>query len=108
MITYFSLLNDFDHLFKSTSSNYFMDEDEKKYLLYLDMPGVKKEDLKIEVKDSNLVILGESKERSRKYNRVFNLPNFADIDNIEADLVDGVLKVNIPKLKEKAKLVRIK
>lgn len=76
-----------------------------------DLPGVKKDDIKIELVDNQLVVTGERKterdenkegrvRRERYYGsfqRVFTLPLAGDASKIEAGFQDGVLRVVIPK-----------
>ncbi|KAK3160282.1 hypothetical protein QOZ80_1BG0057440 [Eleusine coracana subsp. coracana] len=77
-----------------------------------DLPGVKKEEVKVEVEDGNvLVISGErSKEEedkndkwhrversSGKFMRRFRLPENAKVDHVNAGLENGVLTVTVPK-----------
>jgi HSP20 family protein len=93
------------------------------YLVAFDMPGVKKEDVKIEVEGSQLVVSGERQrgmrfddgeaslrhERSHgKFERTFALPTSINTDKIEAHYEDGVLNVAIPKAESaKARSVQI-
>ncbi len=88
-------------------------EGEFAYHIEVDLPGVKKEDITIDVKDNQLVISGErsfKEERKEKdyykvessygkFQRSFALPENVDIENIEASSNDGVLEVVLPKLK---------
>ena len=81
------------------------------YYVEVDLPGVKKEDISIDVKDNVLTISGERKvEEERKedefyrvesfygkFERSFSLPEDVDADKIEAEAKDGVLTVKIPK-----------
>ncbi|WP_456432237.1 Hsp20/alpha crystallin family protein [Nitratifractor sp.] len=81
------------------------------YYIEVDLPGVKKEDISIDVKDNVLTISGERKiEEERKgddfyrvesvygkFERSFTLPEDVDADKIEAEAKDGVLTVRIPK-----------
>ena len=81
------------------------------YYIEVDLPGVKKEDINIDVKDNILTISGERKvEEERKeddfyrvesvygkFERSFSLPEDVDADKIEAEAKDGVLTVKIPK-----------
>ena len=81
------------------------------YLISFDMPGVKKEDIKIEVQGNQLVISGERQremksdtESSLRHERIygnfartFALPNSVHADKIEAHYEDGVLNVVLPK-----------
>ena len=81
-----------------------------------DLPGVKKEEVKVEVEDGNvLVISGErSKEKedkndkwhrversSGKFLRRFRLPENAKTDQVNAGLENGVLTVSVPKAEVK-------
>ncbi|KAF8662824.1 hypothetical protein HU200_055402 [Digitaria exilis] len=81
-----------------------------------DLPGVKKEEVKVEVEDGNvLVISGErSKEKedkndkwhrversSGKFMRRFRLPENAKVDQVKAGLENGVLTVTVPKAEVK-------
>ena len=81
------------------------------YYIEVDLPGVKKEDISIDVNDNVLTISGERKvEEERKdeefyrvesvygkFERSFTLPEDVDADKIEAEAKDGVLTVKIPK-----------
>ena len=82
------------------------------YLLEADMPGMKKDDLKVEVNDGVLTISAEYNEsneqkdeadkyvyRERRYgsmSRSFNVEGIREND-ISAELKDGVLKLTLPK-----------
>ncbi len=86
-------------------------ETDDAYYIEVDLPGVKKEDINIDVKDNVLTISGERKiEEERKeddfyrvesvygtFERSFTLPEDVDVDKIEAEAKDGVLTVKIPK-----------
>jgi HSP20 family protein len=86
-------------------------EDEKEYLIKADLPGMKKEDVKVTVENGVLIISGErqfeKEEKKRKYHRVergygtfmrsFTLPDDADGDKIKAEFKNGLLTVHLPK-----------
>lgn len=88
-------------------------EGEYAYHVEVDLPGVKKGDISVDLKDDVLTISGERKTKSEikekdyykkessygKFQRSFTLPDNTDIENIEANSEDGVLEVVIPKLK---------
>lgn len=75
-----------------------------------ELPGIKKEDVKLEVTDDGLIIEGERKreeerreegyyhsERSYgRFRRLIPLPQDANIDKANASFNDGVLEVTIP------------
>jgi HSP20 family protein len=83
-------------------------ETDDAYLVLVDLPGVKSEDVSIEVNDQVLTIsgarvpieTGESQLVERPYGsfvRTLALPKGVDADTIAADYEDGVLHVYIPK-----------
>jgi HSP20 family protein len=90
-------------------------EGEYAYHVEVDLPGVKKEDIHIDISENNvLTISGERKTKSEvdqkeyykfessygKFTRSFTLPSNADVENITANSEDAVLEVVIPKVKE--------
>jgi HSP20 family protein len=90
-------------------------ESEKEYLIRIELPGVKKEDVKIAVADGIITISGERKlEREdqgesairiasvyRAFPRSFVLPDYADANGIHAEVEDGGLRTHVPKTKTK-------
>jgi HSP20 family protein len=76
-----------------------------------ELPGVKKEDVQVELEDGNLVIRGECRAESEvkdedfyrlerstgTFFRRLPLPFDVQPDQIEANMVDGVLEVRMPK-----------
>lgn len=80
--------------------------------LHLLLPGVAKEDVKIDFQDSQLTISGERKapestdEQAPKFRRVesgygsfsrsFRLPDTVDVTAIEAELTNGILRLQLP------------
>jgi HSP20 family protein len=97
-------------------------ENDKNYFLSVDLPGMKKEDIKIEVLDNALVISGERQSEQKKetdnyqqiekvygsFRRSFSLPKTVNIENIQAFHEDGVLEITIPKTQEvKSKKIEI-
>lgn len=96
-----------------------IDETNDAYLVTADVPGVKKDDIKIETVGNQLTISAERRfettegrrnERRERYygtfQRSFTLPSGADMEQIEANYDGGVLTVKIPK-GEQAKARRI-
>ncbi len=86
------------------------------FVLEADLPGVKKEDIKLDLSDNILTISAERhseyEEKDKKgnyvrcersfgsYQRSFDTTGI-DIDKIDAEFKDGVLKLTMPKLVEK-------
>jgi len=90
------------------------------YELQAELPGMKREDIKLEVVDDVVTIKGERKQESESdgkgYHRVerryglfersFRIPDGFEHDKVKADYQDGVLHVSLPKC-ETAKPKRI-
>lgn len=98
-------------------------ETPQEFLVTAEIPGIRKEDIHIEVADNLLILKGERKfekeEKGESYHRVersfgafsrsFALPASARTDAIEAKFNDGLLTVRIPKAEEKVpKKIEIK
>ena len=91
-------------------------EDDKEYLIKVELPEVKKEDVKVTAEEGTLTITGERKfekeEKGKKYHRVeraygsfgrsFSFPDDASPEKVTAEFKDGVLSVHLAKT-EKAK-----
>ncbi|WAM32625.1 Hsp20/alpha crystallin family protein [Caldicellulosiruptor naganoensis] len=94
-------------------------ETENEYIIEAELPGVKKEDIKIELYDNRLTIKAETKReekeerenfirRERRYgafSRTFYLDNVKE-DGIKAKYEDGILKIILPKEKPSKPNVR--
>lgn len=92
-----------------------VEESAERYLVSIDLPGMKKEDIKIEFKDAHLLISGERKaEKSTDENTIYrqersfgsfyravSLASEVDADKIEAAYKEGVLSITIPKAEAK-------
>ena len=103
-----------------------MFEDSTHYKVLVDLPGMSREHVKIEVRDGKLLVFGERNPDSDKefrfetarycrerpvgqVRRSFNLPGDADQSKVDAKLVDGILHIDIEKMTGAAnKLVQIK
>ncbi len=86
-----------------------------------ELPGLKKEEVKVELTDDSLIIQGERKHEhkedhegfhsfERRYGQFFRsipLPEGAKTDQAKAELTDGVLKVSVPVPETKKKTRQI-
>ncbi|UXR64074.1 Hsp20/alpha crystallin family protein [Bdellovibrio bacteriovorus] len=75
-------------------------ETQDHYLLSMDIPGFKKENVNIEVNGNLLTISGERKREEKvmgTFTRRFTVPNSVDGGKIEAHHEDGVLSIYLPK-----------
>ena len=94
-------------------------ETESGYLIAMDLPGIKREEVQIDIDENRLIVKGtreiaESKqyrtERPRgKFLRTFSVPGSVDQAKIGAEYRDGVLQIRLPRRSEpQAKKVDIK
>ncbi len=94
-----------------------LEDNEKDFVLKAEMPGFKKEDIEIEVQDDAVAITGYAgwkydkkgrlyvcKERAcETFYRELDLPQEIKVDDVTADLKDGVLEITLPKKTPKQK-----
>ena len=98
-------------------------EDDNRYVVTVELPGSKKEDITVEMKDQILTIRGEKrnereekKEHSRwversygSFSRSFTLPSNAAGDRVKAEFNAGILTIEVPKAEEaKPKVISVK
>ncbi|MGY3211266.1 Hsp20/alpha crystallin family protein [Mucilaginibacter sp. HD30] len=118
----YSLLNDsfFNEKFAATVPAVNIAENENAFEVALAVPGLKKEDIKINLDKNVLSISADKKTETtdenkkfskREYNynsfsRSFTLPQSADSSKIDAEYVDGVLTLSIAKKEEAKNLSR--
>jgi HSP20 family protein len=86
-----------------------LEETDDAYIIELELPGVRREDITIELRDNELRISGEVKQRERtgtlrrqtrrvgQFEYTVMLPGDIDAENVDAALHDGVLSVRLPK-----------
>ena len=95
-----------------------VEETEDAWIIEAELPSVDKDDIEVELRDSELIISGEVKEKERvgvlrrrtrrtgEFQYRVMLPGQADEEHIDAKLHEGVLTVLVPK-SERARLRRI-
>ncbi|MBN1959194.1 MAG: Hsp20/alpha crystallin family protein [Desulfuromonadales bacterium] len=98
-------------------------ETDAEFCIKADVPGIKREDVKINIEDHILTISGENKrekeEKGEKFHRVeryygsfqrsFTLPENVDEEKIDAGFKDGLLTLTIPKTEAaKPKSIEVK
>ena len=88
-----------------------LSETDNAFRIRLDVPGMTKEDITINLQNNTLTVSGErSSERQEEgeeyvrverafgnFHRTFTLPDAVDPDSVEAAYDDGVLTINVPK-----------
>jgi len=136
-----SLFDNFQHEMNDLFSRFFSDgnggthhlaqwspqlnvsESDQSFEITVDLPGVKPEDIDVELKQGELWICGSRKEEMEEkgktwhrverfcgdFRRVIRLGNDVDPDHVDADYRDGVLHVTVPKTENaQAKKITIK
>jgi HSP20 family protein len=95
-----------------------LEETDDAYLLEVDLPGVKKDDITVELNAGELTVHGELREKERtgvlrsrtrrtgQFDYRVTLPQDTDEEHVTAELADGVLTLTVPKA-QKAKPRRI-
>ena len=97
-------------------------EDEHSIALKMEVPGIDQKDIDIRLENNVLTVRGERKlEKEEKeenfqrierrygsFSRSFTLPNTVDVENVQADYENGVLKVKLAKRAEaKPKQIKV-
>jgi HSP20 family protein len=75
---------------------------DKEVKVVLEMPGIKKEDIKINAYEQKIEIK-TADNSERKYHKVLNLPKSADIETARSTYNNGILEVTFDKKKEEQK-----
>lgn len=95
-----------------------LEETDDAYLVEVELPGVKKDDITVELNAGELSVHGEIKEKERtgvlrhrtrrtgQFDYRVTLPQDTDDEHVSAELADGVLAVKVPKA-QRAKPRRI-
>ena len=86
-----------------------VEETDDAYLVEIELPGVKRDDVDIEIAGRRVTVHGERKEKERvgilrkrertvgRFHYEVTLPGDVDEDGVEAHLDEGVLNVRLPK-----------
>jgi HSP20 family protein len=86
-----------------------VEETDDAYTIEMELPGVKQDDVDIEVNGRELTVSGEVKEKERagilrrrtrkvgEFSYSVTLPMEIDAENVSASLDDGILTIRVPK-----------
>ena len=86
-------------------------EDKMAYHFKFDLPGINKDQVKVEIHDNRMIVTGERKEERKEDNkryhfselsygsfmRTFTFPTDVDAEKVEAKFDNGVLNINVAK-----------
>ncbi|HPF44432.1 MAG TPA: Hsp20/alpha crystallin family protein [Syntrophomonadaceae bacterium] len=90
-------------------------ENEKEYILEAELPGISKDEVKVEIDEDRITISAQKQEQSdeekdnyirrersyRAMTRSFSIPDI-DTENIKAKYEDGILCITLPKVEQKS------
>lgn len=97
-----------------SNDNIRFNENKEGSTVEIDLPGVKKENLKVTYNDDTDVAFVEAKRtittktgtKEETYNRSFKINGHDfDVEKLKAEITDGVLRVNVPRLERKEQKV---
>ena len=88
-----------------------IEEDNESIMVKAEIPGMKKDDIKVSVQGNMLTITGERKQESEikdktyhrversygKFSRTISLPTDVETDKVKASYKDGILNITLPK-----------
>ncbi|MBX7044001.1 MAG: Hsp20/alpha crystallin family protein [Ignavibacteria bacterium] len=95
-------------------------EDKDNFFINMEIPGLKKEDIKVAVENKTLTVNGVKKHEKKteetnlitneiyygEFSRSFNLSDDIKIDAIDAEVKDGLLHITLPKVEEAKPVVK--
>lgn len=95
-------------------------ENNDEILLHAEMPGVKKDQITVNIDNGNLTLSGVrtlsgdgvtdwAEFGDLEYQRVFSVPQTIDVEKVKAELKDGILALHLPKSEAaKPKTIEVK
>ena len=109
-------LDSFNYESSNYQSNYDIKNNSKDYRIFLDLPGIEKKDINLNINDNKLTVDGKravdegdnylcKNRNSGNFCNSFNLPDNIDREKISAKFKNGVLEIIIPKLKSELKKI---
>ena len=83
---------------------YGIKEEIDKYIIYFEIPGVRKEDIEVYISKGYLRVIAKVPKEIRdvlfkpnKYRRTIRIPEYVDIENVKSRYENGILIVTTPK-----------
>ena len=100
----------FDTMERGSNFRINLFENDSDLVLIAEIPGIKKEEVKIEVRDNMIRLYGQrsieypeesvvhrAERHSIKFDRTLELPIKVDTDQVKAEYRDGILKISLPR-----------
>lgn len=98
-----------------------LEETDKEFIVEIELPGVKREDIDIQISGRHLTVTGERKEKERvgvlrrrtrtvgRFHYEVTFPADVVEDNVEATYADGILTIVVPKAEaERVRKIQVK
>ena len=105
--------NNIEHDYIKTKSNSIFNENDKSYFLILEMPGFDKSNIDLTINEDIINIAAQRKnieslsnDKFINYQQSYYLPENVQIDKIKAKSKNGILSIEIPKLKKVKKDIK--
>ena len=113
--------DDYPNFGFNLSDNFYpridISEDKENINVIAEIPGVKKDEIKITLQDNILTIEGEKKKETEQkeknyfrsermygsFKRCFTLPDLVDSEKVEAKFEDGMLNIQLKKIEQKVR-----
>lgn len=95
-----------NHAFDGARRSLDVQQDDKRWTLRLDVPGIAREDLTIGIEGA-IVRIDTRADAARQYKAAYELPQDIDAANSDAKLENGVLTLQLGKLEPVSKVVNI-
>ena len=117
----FNIIDNFDNYFNNnidnnyikTKSNSLLNENDKSYFLILEMPGFDKSNIDLTINDDIINISAQRKnidsmsdDKVINYEQSYYLPDNIQTDKIIAKSKNGILSIELPKLKKVKKDIK--
>ncbi|MAZ55721.1 MAG: hypothetical protein CMP54_01805 [Flavobacteriales bacterium] len=105
-----SMFNDNSYI-SNGDYNYSYDDDN--YYIELALPGLDKKDININIVENYLCLSHESKEKEnsslwvKSFNKRIKLPSNINLENISAQLKNGILSIIIERIKKESTIKKI-
>lgn len=96
--------------FTYTKDEYYVTADEKQWTIEIPMPGISKDNLKVDIEDNMLTIQATTAIKSKAVKNIkksWYVDDNVDVNNISAKLENGLLLVILPKVKPSRKSVSV-
>lgn len=96
--------------FTYIKDEYYISSDDKQWSIEMPMPGISKDNLKVDVENSMLVVEATANIKSKAVKNIkksWYIDDSIDINNISAKLENGLLLITLPKIKPSKKSINV-